>query len=613
MALPFLARDQQPADSFVGRVLEGRYRIEARLGEGGLGTVYRAQHLKLARSVAIKVLREDLRSVPQIRARFEREVKALSSLSHPNVVTITDYGISDGIPFLVMELAEGRELAKMIAEITTPVRALSIVRQILASLAYAHARDVVHRDLKPANVIVRQLPDGRDHVVVLDFGLAKFVGEDSGAELTRSGLVVGTPAYMPPEQMAAGAKKADARSDLYSAGLILFELLTGRRPFLFDEPAELLRAHLVTPPPTLAEALPGSKVEPALEAVITKALAKAPDDRFKTAKAMIEAIDALPIEPMLRPGARSSKTATGTQKTSTKTLVSRPNMPARDAIAFWVFRILIVMAVFFGTAFGITLLAATPPAETVAQAETGQTAPDRTATPTTGTPPSRVEGLPDVTAHPEGAPLTTATPQVAQIQAVEVPPEPAPPEPAAPTMAEQVAAAAAEAQAMAEEGLAEVPSPIPAAAPEAGAERPRARNPLRGRLPALLSRARGRLQRGQELSRGEMEALARYRNEHSTDVRVRLLLGHAYAERGWLSATLDQYDRVIAMDAGARGDHMMLNNVIRIARTDTLSARAADFLVRVYGSEAREAVMRAKERTRDEEERARLGAILTRL
>ncbi|MDQ3033348.1 MAG: serine/threonine protein kinase, partial [Myxococcota bacterium] len=304
MSLPSPAEDAEESavDTFVGCVLELRYRVEEKLGEGGLGTVYRAQHLKLARRVAIKVLRDDLRGIPQIRARFEREVKALSSLSHPNVVTITDFGISDGIPFLVMELAEGIELAKMVGEPLPPARALSIIRQILASLAYAHERDVVHRDLKPANVIVRMLPDGRDHVTVLDFGLAKFVGDDAGADLTRSGLVVGTPAYMPPEQMAAGARKADARSDLYAAGLIMFELLAGRRPFQFEEPADLLRAHLVMQPPSLAEALSAGWVDPRVESILTRALAKAPDERFQSAKEMIDAIDALPADGLVRGG-----------------------------------------------------------------------------------------------------------------------------------------------------------------------------------------------------------------------------------------------------------------------------------------------------------------------
>lgn len=291
-------RPPPPPESLVGRMLDGRYRIDAKIGEGGLGTVYRAQHLKLDRAVAIKVLKADLRAIPDIRSRFEREVRMLAALSHPNVVTITDYGDAASMPYLVMELVEGEELSGLIGRMSA-ARALGVIRQILSSLAYAHKCDVVHRDLKPANVIVRALPDGSDYAVVLDFGLAKFVGDEGpGHDLTRSGLVVGTPAYLPPEQIGGGAKKSDARSDLYAVGLILFELLAGRRPFITDDAAEMLRAHLVTVPPTLAEVLPGSRISPALERLVAKALAKAPSDRYASAKEMIDALDALGPHPI---------------------------------------------------------------------------------------------------------------------------------------------------------------------------------------------------------------------------------------------------------------------------------------------------------------------------
>jgi eukaryotic-like serine/threonine-protein kinase len=590
------------ANSLEGRTLEGRYRIDERLGEGGLGTVYRAQHLKLARSVAIKVLRDELRQIPQIRARFEREVRALSSLSHPNIITITDFGISDGMPFLVMELAPGRELAKMVGAPMPAARAFGIIRQILSSLAYAHEQDVVHRDLKPANVIVRELPDGSDHVTVLDFGLAKFVGDgDPHADLTRSGLVVGTPAYMPPEQMAAGDRKAEARSDLYATGLILFELLTGRRPFLYEEPAELLRAHLVMQPPTLAEALPGATVDPRLEVLVSRALAKTPAERFPSARAMIEAIDSLSDEAMLLPGARA-KVREDERPPSRAFTVERPRGPS---LGDKILRVLVVVLTFTSTAFGIAWYA---------EKESHSGAPQRSAEATTtrsAAPPAQRMAPATPSAATEPAPASSAemVPVAAAIQAddvevadiIEGEPEL---EIVEPTLSEEP---------IPDDGLT---APIPEAPEPARAStgpRAPARDLLRGRLPQPLDRVRDRLERHRSVHQNDVDALTRYRATHPMDPRVRLLIGHSYMQRGWMSAALDQYERAYALDSSSRGDPNMLANIVRIARTETLEPRARAMVLRMYGREARNAVARAIERTRDEGEERRLRALLARL
>ena len=183
-------------DSTIGRLLAGRYRVIRRLGEGGMGSVYEAEHVQLGRRVAIKLLHEQHATSIDLRTRFEREARMLSQLRHPNVVTITDFGIDDGKPFLVMDLLSGRDLASLIKEgRVAPERAIGIVRQILRGVAHAHARGLVHRDLKPHNVMVEVLEDGSDHVTVLDFGLARDTAGGSGT-LTRSGIVVGTPAYI---------------------------------------------------------------------------------------------------------------------------------------------------------------------------------------------------------------------------------------------------------------------------------------------------------------------------------------------------------------------------------------------------------------------------------
>ncbi|MCB9631435.1 MAG: serine/threonine protein kinase [Sandaracinus sp.] len=316
-------------DSSIGRVLGGRYRIVRRLGEGGMGSVYEAEHLQLGRRVAIKLLHEHHASSIDLRTRFEREARMLSQLRHPNVVTITDFGVEDGKPFLVMDLLAGRDLASILKDGRVPAeRAFGIVRQILRGVAHAHARGLVHRDLKPHNVIVEVLEDGSDHVTVLDFGLARDLGGD--ATLTRSGIVVGTPAYMAPEQ--AGGGSADARADVYALGNVLFEMLAGRRPFPFSEPHELVRAHLLTPAPSLRDTCHDLDVPAELEALVERALSKEPRDRYPDAAAMLAAIDLTPV-PQPRTSADPKRTMPARKmRTSESDATSASGRPRDEAL-----------------------------------------------------------------------------------------------------------------------------------------------------------------------------------------------------------------------------------------------------------------------------------------
>jgi len=279
-----------------GDVLVERYRIEAKIGTGGIGVVYRAAQLPLERPVAIKVLHDDLLSLTELRARFEREARVLSALTHPNVVSISDYGIDGQRPFLVMELLEGRLLDDLVrGDPIDPERALALFRQMLGGLAFAHAKGIAHRDLKPANVFLTRMSDGTEHVKLLDFGLARMVqdedGDDPEVALTKRGVVFGTPAYMSPEQ-AAGSP-ADERSDVYSAGALLFELLAGRRPYLGETRAELLRCHLSAPVPRIASARPELRLRDDLVDLIDVAMAKDPADRYVNGKDMLAAFDAI--------------------------------------------------------------------------------------------------------------------------------------------------------------------------------------------------------------------------------------------------------------------------------------------------------------------------------
>jgi serine/threonine protein kinase len=294
--LPRAPREGGEADDALanGDILEGRYQIEDRLGEGGVGFVYRARFIKLHRRVAIKLLQNDALGDEELKPRFEREALTLAALSHPHIVSLIDYGSVRGRPFLVMELLEGRTLRELIDQegALSPVRALSIVRQVLLALAYAHALGIVHRDLKPANLLLQSLPC-HEHVKVLDFGLVKFTPGsylDRGVQLSRVGFTFGTPAYMSPEHAVGG--EVDGRSDLYAMGVLIFELLTGEKPFE-GELQDVLRHHFQTPVPKLWSKRSQLSGRGDLQKLVETAMAKEREDRFEDAGAMIAAIDAL--------------------------------------------------------------------------------------------------------------------------------------------------------------------------------------------------------------------------------------------------------------------------------------------------------------------------------
>ncbi len=241
------------ADALVGSVIAERYRVLELLGEGGMGAVYRAEHVLMKRVVALKVLHRSLTVVPEVVARFEREAIVAGKLEHPNVVSALDFGrMEDGSCYLTMELVSGRSLAEELQRGPLSLRrALEILRQVVSGLAAAHAAGVVHRDLKPDNVMLVGRDEEADLVKLLDFGIAKLDSGTPGPALTRLGAVFGTPEYMAPEQVQGA--EVDARADLYAVGVILYELLTGATPFA---EGETLRRQLLEPPPPLPESVP---------------------------------------------------------------------------------------------------------------------------------------------------------------------------------------------------------------------------------------------------------------------------------------------------------------------------------------------------------------------
>ena len=278
-----------PPDPRVGQVLQGRYRILERVAAGAMGVVYRGERVELSRAVAVKFLHPWIAAQQTFRTRFETEARAMSRLNHPNCVSVIDFGV-EGSPYLVMDFITGGTLRKVLEwGRLSPVRAVAIARQVLAGVAHAHAQGIIHRDLKPDNMILTDTDGLPDHVKILDFGLAKL--RDGPAKT--SGLAIGTPSYMSPEQTGAPGE-IDGRTDIYAVGVVMHEMLAGAKPFASEKVAEILLMHRDQAPPPLRQVVPAAGISAALEAVVLRALAKKPDDRYQTAVEFAAALEGVP-------------------------------------------------------------------------------------------------------------------------------------------------------------------------------------------------------------------------------------------------------------------------------------------------------------------------------
>ena len=279
--------------SLIGQVFGG-YRLVTQLRAGGMGTVYYAEHLVIGRRAAIKILHPELSRNPDLVARFLTEARAANDIRHPNVVEITDFGQSGDLHYIVMSFLEGETLGERLEreKVFEESSAVRIVRQVASALAAAHDHGIVHRDLKPENVFLLNHPDYPDYVKVLDFGIAKLIGtQQPKASRTVLGTVLGTPAYMSPEQ-CRGQAELDHRSDIYSLGAMLYEMLTGTVPFRRDSPAESMTAHLLDTPVPPIEINP--KLSRHMSDAILRALEKEPAQRFATMRELRDAIENLP-------------------------------------------------------------------------------------------------------------------------------------------------------------------------------------------------------------------------------------------------------------------------------------------------------------------------------
>jgi serine/threonine-protein kinase len=323
--------DDPSNDPRVGSVLQERYRIIERLAVGSMGIVYRAERLQLGRPLAVKFLHASYAADPTFIQRFERETRVMGRLAHPHCVSVIDFGVDSG-PYVVMEFVSGRTLRGLLeGGRQTVERAIHIARQTLAGLAHAHSLGIIHRDIKPANIMLMEATGTGDHVRILDFGLAT-LREQASSDISHSAIVIGTPNYMSPEQSIGG--KADVRSDVYSTGVVLFELLTGRKPFTSEDTFELLSMHRTAPVPRLASVVPDGDFPSDLQRVLDRALAKAPEDRFQNAMEFQSALDEAlgPIKPSWSSRAAARARTDGGRRQATRPLPDDASPDYRAAL-----------------------------------------------------------------------------------------------------------------------------------------------------------------------------------------------------------------------------------------------------------------------------------------
>ena len=277
------------ADNLVGQTI-GSYRVVGELGRGGMGCVYLAEHTLIGRKAAIKVMNPDIAADPDVVSRFFTEARAVNDIRHPNIVEVTDFGTFGKLPFIVMELLDGETLEQRLMRVRMldAASAARVVAQVAAAVGAGHDHGMVHRDLKPANIFLRNHPDYPDFVKVLDFGIAKLVASDRNVQHhTEMGALIGTPAYMSPEQ-CLGDTHLDHRSDVYSLGVVLYQMVTGRLPFTSETAGRLIMSHVQEPPPPPQSINPAMSA--AMSAVILRAMAKKPDQRFASMREFRDAI-----------------------------------------------------------------------------------------------------------------------------------------------------------------------------------------------------------------------------------------------------------------------------------------------------------------------------------
>lgn len=366
------ANIKQREQGLVGRVIEGRYRVEELIAKGGMGAVYRGYHRYLKKRVAVKVLQPDMDHLPDLVARFEREAVAGAHVAHPNVAAATDFGkLDDGSRFLVVEYVRGVTLSELLRRGPLPAhRAARIARQLASALDAVHTMGIVHRDVKSRNVIVST--DEDDLTKLIDFGLAKVPVEHLGPvnsrrsrldsipqRITGTGEIFGTVAYLAPEA-AFGMDEVDGRSDLFALGVVFYEMLAGRRPFAATDPGELF-AEQRRGPPRLADVAPKTLVPSDIEDVVRKLLARDPADRFQRGADVVAAIDAAMSAVPVPPSTPTAMAQARPVDASIELPLQSTGLPAIAAIALAIAAVVAVVQIAGGSREPAKIVAAAPP------------------------------------------------------------------------------------------------------------------------------------------------------------------------------------------------------------------------------------------------------------
>jgi serine/threonine protein kinase len=570
-----------PEDPRIGVVLNGRYRITHRLGEGGMGVVYRGERVELNRPVAIKFLHSPYAKSQKFVSRFQREARAMSRLSHPCCVSVIDFGVHDA-PYIVMDFVTGATLRDVLDDGRVPAaRGVQIVRQILSGLAHAHGQGVIHRDIKPGNIMLGEAAGMGDHVRIFDFGLAKL--HDPGFEGEPSMVgIVGTPCYMAPEQTRGD--KVDARADLYATGIVLFEMLTGQKPFDGEDSVSILRMQRERAAPKLRALAPD--LSPELEAVVARALEKDLMKRFQTAAEFLDALEATPEATGRASAAVPQKkdnsedpvayaetqqvTSPRVERTTSDHAALLESTARRDRSrssssftrrAIWVlgFGVLLGVVVWRFYGFGA--------ASELSRRD--QPLPDGPAQPgPADAPPAQAPAEPDPSAVVPGAP----SPEAGSVAAAQpdAAPSVATADAAAPAgddlSAAQLAAADLELEQESTESAA-APEPVVA---DTGSERVKSLADVKALIDA------GQIDPA-------IAGIRRLRRQDKDNPQLPYLLGELYFKRGWWSDGLAKYREAIRMRSSYRERATIQKNAIEALGADKTYARARALIVRDIG------------------------------
>ena len=571
-------------DPHLGTVLHGRYLVSERVAEGAMAVVYRGERVGLKRQVAIKFLHESYASSEDGMRRFEVEARAMSRLTHPNCVAVTDYGLDNGAPYLVMDFVTGQSLRDLLeSEVRLrPQRAVSIVKQVLAGLTHAHGQGIVHRDIKPENIVTSSVEGHGEQIRILDFGLAKLRDENS----VTSGLAVGTPGYMSPEQTVG--EKVDERADLYATGIILFELMAGRKPFQAESPFDVMRMHREAAVPPLSAAAPGVSISDELEAVVRRALAKSRSERFATAGAFLEALEATPE-------------AEGTQ------VIQARARGRRVGLTFAVGASVVLAAGSATAVFWLLTQGSRGPAPTQVSASAAPPAardPSAGAVaPTAGTTPAG--GAVDDPAAPPAASAPASAAVAAATGAADA---------AAGEATDGEASAEPDGGAVAHTNdredpgdptgsAAEEPGAIPGISDGTAAHEAGARTVAAPTVGEDVARLRRRADSGDRRNVARQRERLRARSPRRADVPY--ALGNVYAELNAWRPSVDAYAAALKLEPAYRADPRLINDVVEALASDLAHSRASTILRKEIG---RAAVPRLEQAMRSASPRQRVRA-----